>query len=99
MSKSHGKQEFVAQLSSDNGLSKKQCGEIYDSLFEQILVALKDGCEVHLPFGKISLAHVKAAEKHNPKTMEKVHVPAHTKPIFKFFNSFKDSVCDLDPTE
>ena len=99
MSKSYGKQEFVAQLISDMGLTKKQASDIYNSLFNQIEVALKDGYEVNLPFGKISLTHVKAAEKHNPKTMEKVHVPAHSKPVMHFFNSFKDAVENLDPTK
>lgn len=97
MSKSYGKKEFVDKLFYDLGFPKKQCIEIYDSLFGQILVALKDGKEVNLPFGKISLAHVKTATKRNPKTGEEVFVPRHTKPVLHFFKSVKDSVSDLDP--
>ncbi len=99
MSKSYNKQDFVNQLSADNGLSKKQCGEIYDSLFNQIETALKDGKEVILPFGKIGLAPVKAAKKRNPKTGKEVDVPEHTKPTFKIFKSLKDAVKDLPLTD
>ena len=99
MSKSYNKQDFVNQLSADNGLSKKQCGEIYDSLFNQIEVALKDGKEVILPFGKIGLAHVKDAKKRNVYANEEVDVPAHTKPTFKFFKLLKDAVKDLPLTD
>ena len=96
MSKSFAKEEFTAVLFNSMGIPKTECGVIYNLLFNQIETALADGKEVILPFGRITLVHVKTATKRNPKTGDEVFVPAHTKPVFKFFNSFKNSVGNLD---
>ena len=65
-------------------LDRKQAKMAVDSVFEIIKHGLKrDGKVVISNFGSFQLKTARPVMRHNPKTGEKVHVPAKQKVRFK----------------
>lgn len=76
----HGTAYPVAQL---EGLLSSLCDVMASELFE--------GGEVSLPrFGKLMAVHSKARDARNPKTGEKVHIPARLRVTFRPSKAFKE---------
>ena len=97
MSKSSGKKEAVDMIFDKFGFKKKECGEVYDAIFEHIKSELMKGREVCTPLGAFSLKHVDDATKRNPRTGEPVDVKAHYKPVFDIYPSLKEAVKNYKP--
>ncbi len=66
------------------GLNRRQCEVIVNSIFDAIRDALAAGEKVELRgFGSFKVRQRRSRDGRNPKTGEPVHVPPKTVPYFK----------------
>ncbi len=73
--------------------SKKQAKEIVDTIFETITNTLARGEEVAISgFGTFKVARRAAREGINPRTGEKIQIPASIKPKFRASKALKEAV-------
>jgi DNA-binding protein HU-beta len=73
--------------------TKKSADDAVEAVFETITDALKKGDEVSIAgFGAFVAKKRAAREARNPRTGEKVHVPATTVPKFRPGKALKDAV-------
>ena len=87
------KNDLVAAVANNTGLSKADTAKAVDSVFESITKSLKKGNEVRLVgFGTFIVAQRAASEGCNPRTGEKIKIPASKQPKFKAGKALKDSV-------
>lgn len=87
------KNDLVAQVASSTGLSKADATKAVDGVFEAITGALKKGDEVRLVgFGTFNVSERAATEGRNPRTGEKIKIPASKQPKFKAGKGLKDAV-------
>lgn len=87
------KGELVSAIAEKAGLSKAQAGDALDAALGAIQDALKGGDEVKIVgFGTFLVADRPAGEARNPRTGEKVQVPASKTPKFKAGAGLKDAV-------
>lgn len=75
------------------GSSKTEAGEAVDAVFDSIQSALVRGDDVTVTgFGTFSATKRKAREGVNPRTGEKIHIPAKMAPKFKAGKTLKDAL-------
>ena len=75
------------------GGTKKAAEDSVEAVFDAITGALKSGGEVSVAgFGTFVAKKRAAREARNPRTGEKVHVPATTVPKFRAGKGLKDAV-------
>lgn len=87
------KNDLVAKVATTAGLSKANSTKAVDSVFDAITASLKGGEEVRLVgFGTFSISNRRATEGRNPRTGEKIKIPASKQPKFKAGKALKDSV-------
>ncbi len=87
------KNDLAAYVADETGLAKADASRAVDAVLEGITAALKDGDEVRLVgFGTFSVAERAASEGRNPRTGEKIDIPASRQPKFKAGKALKDSV-------
>ena len=78
------KAELVEEVSTKTGLPKKQAEVIVNTVFESIVDSLKSGDKIELRgFGSFRIRRRDSRTGRNPKTGEKVDVPAKRIPYFK----------------
>ena len=87
------KNELITAVADDAGLSKADSEKAVNAVFDSITGALKTGDEVRLMgFGNFSVAQRAASEGRNPRTGEKIKIPASKQVKFKAGKGLKDSV-------
>ena len=87
------KGEHIAAVAEKASLSRGQAGEAIDAAIEAITGALKQGEEVKIVgFGTFVVTDRAAGEARNPRTGEKVKVPASKTPKFRADAGLKDAV-------
>ncbi|HNW23591.1 MAG TPA: HU family DNA-binding protein [Candidatus Dojkabacteria bacterium] len=87
------KKDLVDKVAKAAGLTKKQAAEAVDGLFDAITHALKAGEPVLLTgFGKFEVREKKARPGINPKTLERIQLPARNAPAFKAGKALKAAV-------
>ena len=87
------KNDLVASVANDSGLSKADAAKAVDSVFDTISGALASGSDIRLVgFGTFSVAQRRASEGRNPRTGEKIQIPASKQPKFKAGKALKDAV-------
>jgi DNA-binding protein HU-beta len=87
------KNDLVAAVSSKSNLSKADAQKAVDAVFDEISGALGNGADVRVVgFGTFSVATRKASEGRNPRTGERIHIPASRQPKFKAGKALKDAV-------
>ncbi len=87
------KNDLVAAVAEATDLSKADAGKAVDAVFESITAALKGGDEVRLVgFGTFAVTRRAASEGRNPRTGEKIQIPASNQPKFKAGKGLKDAV-------
>ena len=87
------KNDLVAAVATNTGLSKSDSANAVDCMLDSITGALKSGTEVRLVgFGTFSVAHRRASEGRNPRTGERIQIPASKQPKFKAGKALKDAV-------
>ena len=87
------KNDLVASVASSARMSKADAGKAVEAVFDSITNSLKGGTEVRLVgFGTFSVANRRASEGRNPRTGEKIQIPASKQPKFKAGKGLKESV-------
>ena len=87
------KSDFVDQVASASGLSKKDAGSAVDAVLGTIENALKSGDEVSFTgFGKFHVAKRGAREGRNPRTGETMQIAASKVPRFSAGSGLKKAV-------
>lgn len=87
------KNDLVTAVATSTGLSKADAGKAVDSVFDAITAALKSGDEVRLVgFGTFAVSSRAASEGRNPRTGEKIKIPASKQPKFKAGKGLRDAV-------
>jgi len=87
------KADLVDTVAAEAELSKRQAGAIVDLVLAEIKMALQKGDRVALtPFGSFVVRARRAREGRNPKTGEKIKIPARKVPAFVAGKSLKDAV-------
>ncbi len=87
------KNDLVAAVSTKTGLSKSDSANAVDCMLDSITDSLKGGSEVRLVgFGTFSVARRAASEGRNPRTGERIQIPASKQPKFKAGKALKDAV-------
>jgi DNA-binding protein HU-beta len=87
------KSDFVDQVASTSGLSKKDAGTAVDAVLNTIESALKSGDEVSFTgFGKFHVADRGAREGRNPRTGESMTIAASRVPRFTAGSGLKKAV-------
>ena len=87
------KNDLIAEVAKHSGLSKADAAKATDALFGAITTTLKKGKEVRLVgFGTFAVASRAATEGRNPRTGEKIKIPASKQPKFKAGKGLKDTV-------
>jgi DNA-binding protein HU-beta len=87
------KNDLVAEVAETAGLSKADAAKAVDSVLDAITASLKKGDEVRLVgFGTFSVAKRAASEGRNPRTGEKIKIPASKRPKFSAGKALKDAV-------
>jgi DNA-binding protein HU-beta len=87
------KQDLIGVVAVATGLSKGDATKAVDSVFDAITDALKKNDEVRLVgFGTFHVASRAASEGRNPRTGEKIDIPASKQPKFKAGKGLKDAL-------
>ena len=87
------KADLIDVVAGDGELSKRQATHVVDLIFDEIKKALQKGDRVALtPFGSFVVRSRSAREGRNPKTGEKIEIPARNVPAFVAGKSLKDAV-------
>lgn len=87
------KNDLVAAVASRTGLSKTDAAKAVDGFIDAITAALKKGAEVRLVgFGTFSVSRRAATTGRNPRTGERIQIPASNQPKFKAGKALKASV-------
>ena len=87
------KNDLVASVANDSGFSKADAAKAVDSVFDTISKALSGGAAIRLVgFGTFSVSQRRASEGRNPRTGEKIQIPASKQPKFKAGKALKNAV-------
>jgi len=87
------KQELIGVVAQNAGLSKADTAKAVEALLDAITNALKEGEDVRLVgFGSFSVSQRAASEGRNPRTGEKIAIPASKQPKFSAGQGLKAAV-------
>jgi len=87
------KQDLVSRVADKAGITKADATRAADAVIESITAALKSGDEVRLVgFGTFCVTKRAASEGRNPRTGEKIKIPASRQPKFKAGKGLKEAV-------
>jgi Bacterial nucleoid DNA-binding protein len=87
------KNDLVAAVASAAKLTKTETTKAVESTLNVITKALRGGSEVRLVgFGTFSVIKRAASEGRNPRTGEKIKIPAAKRPKFTAGKALKDAV-------
>ena len=87
------KGELVNAVAERTGMGRGQAGEALDATLNAITESLKKGEEVKIVgFGTFVVADRAAGEARNPRTGEKVKVPASKAPKFRAGAGLKEAL-------
>jgi len=91
------KADLVRVISAETGIIRKDVALAVDAFLDSVKDSMKDGKHIEIRgFGTFKLKERKARIGRNPKTDEKVEVPARIVPTFKFSRAFKEEVNDAN---
>ncbi|MBR3347426.1 MAG: HU family DNA-binding protein [Solobacterium sp.] len=87
------KKDIVNRITNNTKLSKKDAETVVNEVFAEIIETLQDNGEMSINgFGKFEVKTRAARTAINPRTKEKVEVPARRTPAFKPAKALKDKV-------
>ena len=87
------KNDLIAAVAEMTGLIKADAAKAVDAVLDSITVSLKKDSEVRLVgFGTFTVASRAASEGRNPRTGEKISIPASKRPKFSAGKALKDAV-------
>ena len=86
------KKELISMVAENGNMTKKDAAAALDAVVSTIMGVLDNKDSITLAgFGKFYTEDKDAYTANNPRTKEKVNVPARTVPKFKFSKTYKDS--------
>lgn len=92
------KAELINKIAEKGGITKKDAGKALNAMIETVKEALKNGDKIAIAgFGSFSVSFRKEKEGRNPKTGEKIKIPASAKPKFTPGKDLKEAVAKLKP--
>ena len=83
------KTEFIAKVAAKAGVEKKTAAALVDAALEVATDAMKEHEPISI--GTLSVAHREERTGQNPKTGEKVKIPARSAPVFKAGSTLKEA--------
>ncbi len=87
------KNDLVTTVASKTGMSKADSGKAVDGVFGAITNSLRSKTEVRLVgFGTFSVTRRAATQGRNPRTGERIQIPASNQPKFKAGKGLKEAV-------
>lgn len=87
------KAELIDAVTEKTELKKRDVSDVVDSLLECVKSALQRGDKVQLiPFGSFEVRDRQKREGRNPKTGEKLTIPARRVPAFHAGKDLRDAV-------
>lgn len=87
------KADLVDVVSQGVGLTKLETEAVIEGFFTSVIEALKNGKGIEIRgFGTYKVKKKPSRQARNPKSGEKVFVPEHYVPTFKFSKDFKSLV-------
>ncbi|ERN43034.1 bacterial nucleoid DNA-binding protein [Rubidibacter lacunae KORDI 51-2] len=87
------KGDLIDQIAEKTTVTKKQADAVLTAALDTIMEAVSDGEKVTLVgFGSFESRERKAREGRNPKTGDKMEIPATRVPAFSAGKSFKEKV-------
>ncbi len=87
------KTELTAKVAEKTGLTKEQSGNAVNAVFASLTDALAKGEKIQLVgFGTFAPKFRDAKESKNPRTGEKIKVPATWRPTFSAAKALKETV-------
>jgi DNA-binding protein HU-beta len=87
------KNDLIGLVAARTGLSKGDATKAVDGVFDALTEALKNGDEVRVVgFGTFTVSHRAASEGRNPRTGDKIEIPASKQPKFKAGKVLKDAL-------
>ncbi|HOJ18206.1 MAG: integration host factor subunit beta [Ignavibacteriales bacterium] len=91
------KSEIIELIANGTGITKLETEAVVEGFFKVVAETLKkrDGIEIR-GFGSYKVKKKTSRYARNPKTGEKVFVPEHFVPIFKFSKDFKTNINLID---
>ena len=90
------KPDFIALMAERCDITKKDATEEYENVFGVLAEVLSEGNEVAIPdLGRFKIAERPARIANNPRTKEKINVPAKKVPKFQFSKNIKEAVAQL----
>ncbi len=87
------KADLINRVAEKSGLTKTKTAEVIDALVETMQSALAEGDKITLVgFGSFNVSKREAREGRNPKSNEKIHIPAKTVVRFKSGKELTESL-------
>lgn len=85
--------DLVDAVAASTNMTKADAATAVDAVLDAITAALKSGNEVRLAgFGTFVVSQRAASEGRNPRTGEKIQIPASKLPKFRAGKGLKDAV-------
>jgi len=85
--------DLVDAVAASTNMTKADAATAVDAVLDAITAALKNGNEVRLAgFGTFVVSQRAASEGRNPRTGEKIQIPASKLPKFRAGKGLKDAV-------
>ena len=87
------KTELVSAVAAKAEISKKDAEKAVAAVIDAVVDTLKSGDKVQLVcFGTFEVRERNARTGLNPRTKEKIEIPASKLPVFKAGKAFKDAI-------
>jgi DNA-binding protein HU-beta len=91
--RSVNKNDLVDAIASSGNMTKADATQAVDTVIDAITNALKKGDEVRIAgFGTFVVSQRAASEGRNPRTGEKIQIPASKLPKFRAGKGLKDAI-------
>ena len=89
------KMELIDAIAKNGNMTKKDATNALDTVVKTIITAMEQNDPVKLSgFGTFSTVKKGATEARNPRTGEKIKVPAKTVPKFTFSSTLKKAFAE-----
>lgn len=86
-----GKGDVINAIAEQAGISKKEAAAAFDAFVGYISSACQSGERCAIPgLGSFAVSHRKAREGRNPRTKEKINIPASKNVRFKAGKDLRD---------
>ncbi len=88
-----GKADVINAIAEEAGISKKEAGAAFDAFVGYITESCQRDVRCAIPgLGSFSVTHREAREGRNPRTNEKIKIPASKNVRFKAGKDLRDAV-------